>query len=980
MTPQEFIRKWKPVALTERATAQTHFNDLCTVVGHDDPIKADPTGEWFTFEKGAAKTGGGDGFADVWKKDFFAWEYKKRKRNLEEALAQLVRYAAALENPPLQVACDTDRFLIRTAWTREVPKTYEFALDDLGDPKNLGILHSVFFDPDKLRPKETRAGVTKEAADKFSTIASRLQGRGSPDEVAHFVNQLVFCFFAHSVKLLPDGFFPRLLKRCSESPRNSKRYFDGLFAAMEKGGDFDLTRIAHFNGGLFDGRRSLDLDPGDVDLLIAAGVLDWSQIDPTIFGTLFERFLDPQKRGQIGAHYTDPDKIMMIIEPVILRPLREEWAAVRAQIAPIAEKAAAIKPRTQSPGDRSDANARARRARTPAIKLRDDFLHRISMISVLDPACGSGNFLYLALQGVKDIENRAVLECEAMGLSPRDLSVGPEILHGIEINPLAAELARTTIWIGDIQWAIRNGIYTRPEPFLRPLDAIECRDALVAPDGEGRFKEAEWPEADFIVGNPPFLGAKLMKRRLGLETTEAIRSTFADRLPGFTDLVCYWFEKGRALIEAGKATRVGLVATNSIRKNTNLPVMRRIAATARIFEAWSEEKWTVEGATVDVSLVCFGDNGGKAASLNGETVAGINPDLTSGLDLTQAGPLQENRDGAFLGIQKSGPFDVPGTLARTWMREPVNPNRRSNAEVLKPYWNGDDVTGRPRDMWFIDLPVGLSMADAALFASPFKHIETAPDEEGKLIHELREASGSSSETYPWWQPWRPRPEMRSRIERLSRYIVTPETAEYRLFVWLAYPVLPDKNLIVIPREDDLMFGLLQSRFHEAWALRKGSDLQDRPRYTHTSTFATYPFPEGLTPTSSAPHCAVDARARRIAAAAQRLDELRRAWLNPPDLVDIVPELTPTAAPGEEPLRYPDRIVSKTAEATAELRQRTLTNLYNERPRWLADAHEALDRAVAAAYGWREDIATEDALARLLSLNLERAKAEASPEG
>jgi hypothetical protein len=219
------------------------------------PVAADPTGESFTFEKGVTKTGGGEGFADVWKKDFFAWEYKKRKRNLDEALVQLVRYAAALENPPLQVVCDTDRFLIRTAWTREVPKTYEFALEDLADPTNLSILHSVFFDPDKLRPKETRAGVTKEAADKFSTIASRLQGRGSPAEVAHFVNQLVFCFFAHSVKLLPDRFLPRLLKRCSEGPQDAKRYFDGLFAAMEKGGDFDLTRIAHFNGGLFVGRR-----------------------------------------------------------------------------------------------------------------------------------------------------------------------------------------------------------------------------------------------------------------------------------------------------------------------------------------------------------------------------------------------------------------------------------------------------------------------------------------------------------------------------------------------------------------------------------------------------------------------------------------------------------------------------------------------------------------------------------------------------
>ncbi len=468
MTPQQFIAKWKPVALTERAAAQSHFLDLCALFEHDDPIAADPTGEWFTFEKGVAKTGGGDGFADVWKKGFFAWEYKKKKRNLDDALGQLVRYAAALENPPLQVACDTDRFVIRTAWTNTVPKTYELTLDDLADPRQLDILRSVFFDPEKLRPKETRAAVTKEAADKFSTIAFRLQGRDTPENLAHFVNQLVFCFFAHSVKLLPNGFFPKLLKRAAEKPDNAKRYFDGLFAAMESGGEYDLTEIAHFNGGLFDGRRALVLKSDEIGLLQAAASLDWGQIDPTIFGTLFERFLDPDKRAQIGAHYTDPAKIMMIVEPVILRPLREEWSVAKAEIDKLVDEAHLKR-------GKAFANAMGR-----AEEARSKFIERLRKLTILDPACGSGNFLYLALQGVKDIELKANLECEVMGLEPRTPAVGPEIVHGIEINPLAAELARTTIWIGDIQWRIRNGIYARPEPILRKLNSIECRDALIS--------------------------------------------------------------------------------------------------------------------------------------------------------------------------------------------------------------------------------------------------------------------------------------------------------------------------------------------------------------------------------------------------------------------------------------------------------------------------------------------------------------------
>jgi hypothetical protein len=536
MTPAEFIKKWKPVALTERSAAHTHFLDLCNLFEHEDPVSADPTGEWFTFEKGATKTGGGEGFADVWKKNFFAWEYKKKKRDLNAAMDQLVRYAAALENPPLQVVCDTDRFIIRTAWTNAVPKQYEIELDDLALPEKREILWAVFHDPERLRPKETRAGITKEAADKFSTIALRLQGRGTPEEVAHFVNQLVFCFFANSVKLLPEGFFPKLLKRAGQRPDKAQDYFNSLFEAMEDGGEYDLTDIAHFNGGLFDGRRAIRLDDGDIGLLIAAASLDWSLIDPTIFGTLFERFLDPDKRAQIGAHYTDPDKIMMIVEPVILRPLRVEWEAVRIEIEKIAEEANALQQTQFSKAGARSFDKQITTVRAKAEAMRDQFIERLRKITILDPACGSGNFLYLALQGVKDIELKANLECEALGLAPRVPVIGPEIVHGIEINPLAAELARTTIWIGDIQWRLRNGIYARPDPILRKLEAIEWRDALITKKDDGSFAEADWPAAEFIVGNPPFLGAKWMLGSLGSNETESLRLIFRDRVPTTSDL------------------------------------------------------------------------------------------------------------------------------------------------------------------------------------------------------------------------------------------------------------------------------------------------------------------------------------------------------------------------------------------------------------------------------------------------------------
>ncbi len=321
----------------------------------------------------------------------------------------------------------------------------------------------------------------------------------------------------------------------------------------------------------------------------------------------------------------------------------------------------------------------------------------------------------------------------------------------------------------------------------------------------------------------------------------------------------------------------------------------------------------------------------------------------------------QNRNGAFLGIQKSGPFDVPGEVARRWLTEPVNPNGRPDSEVLKPYWNGDDVTGRPRDRWFIDLSLRLSEVEAALYATPFRHLATAKDDEGKTVRELREALGERAGPR-WWEPHWPRPEMRSRIVPLARYIATSEYAQHRVFIWLSYPVMPDKNLIVIPREDDLMFGLLQNRFHVAWALREGGDLEDRPRYTHTTAFATFPFPTEMTPDVDMDQARALPAAGRIETAARRLNELREAWLNPPDLVKRELEVVPG---------FPDRILPVNPRAAAILKTRTLTNLYNERPAWLDNAHRDLDAAVAAAYGWPADLSEEDALARLLALNLER---------
>lgn len=944
MTPDQFISKWKNAELKERAAAQSHFIDLCRVLNEPAPTDVDPTGDFYAFEKGATKTTGGEGWADVWKRGHFGWEYKGPRKDLDKAFAQLQQYALALENPPLLVVCDLDRFRIHTNWTNSVSQVHEFTLDDLRRPEVLQKLKWTLSDPEQLRPGKTRQVLTEEAAAEFARLAQRLRERGhDPQVTAHFVNRLVFCMFAEDVGLLPNRMFARMLEHAADRPAEFQALAGDLFRAMKTGGRIGFEPVEWFNGGLFDNDEALPLTKEDIALVLRASRLDWAEIDPSILGTLFERGLDPDKRAQLGAHYTDREKIMLIVEPVVIRPWLAEWETAKADIAAALQKAQDAK----SPGART-------RQREAAGAIYRAFLDRLRAFRVLDPACGSGNFLYLSLLALKDLEHRAGIEAEAMGLPREFPQVGPQSVKGIEINPYAAELARVTVWIGEIQWMRRNGFDVSRQPILKPLETIECRDALMNPDGT----EAFWPEADAIVGNPPFLGDKFMKGRLGVAYTEAIRRLYQGRVPGGADLVCFWFAKAHDQMRNGRLMRAGLVATNSIRGGANRSVLDRIADQFTIVDAWSDEPWTIDGAAVRVSLICFAREA-SSRRLDGSEVARINPDLTSSGNIASARPLLENRDIGFIGTQKSGPFDISGELAREWLQEPSNPNGRPNADVLRPWANGMDVARRPSGRWVIDFGTSMPANDAALYTKPFEHVST-------LVRPMRSTVRRDNHRLSWWLHGEARPGMRKATRACERMLVTPRVAKHRVFVWLSRTTIPDCQLVVIARDDDTTFGILHSRFHEAWALRMGTSLEDRPRYTPSTTFETFPFPEGLTPNIPASDYAEDPRAQRIAAAAQRLNELRENWLNPPDLVRREPEVVPG---------FPDRILPVDERAAAILKKRTLTNLYNERPTWLDNAHKDLDRAVAAAYGWPEDISTEEALERLFVLNQERAAAQ-----
>jgi len=713
----------------------------------------------------------------------------------------------------------------------------------------------------------------------------------------------------------------------------------------------------------------IPLEKADIEDLLTAAKLFWDEIDPSILGTLFERGLDPDKRSQLGAHYTDREKIMMIVHPVIIEPLEQEWASAKDRITALIENAPV---QTKEKLLRGKELAARTKALNEATTIHRAFLDRLQSFRVLDPACGSGNFLNLSLLALKDIEHRANLEAEQLGLPREFPRVGPENVLGIELNPYAAELARVSVWIGEIQWMRRNGFDASRNPILRTLGNIECRDAVVdANTGE----RAKWPQADAVVGNPPFLGNKKMIAELGEDYTRALRKAWP-QVSGGVDLVCYWFAAAWNGIAAGKLHRAGLVSTNSIRSGANRDVLKPIVDHGRIYHAWGDEPWTVEGAAVRVSLVCFDGEAGERQLLDGKPVRRIFADLSAergGNDLLSAAQLPQNHGVAFQGTIKTGPFEIPGDLARQWMKLPANPNGRGNSEVLRPWANGLDLTRRPSGQWIIDFGVSMSENEAALFEAPFSFLRGAIDEE----NERRCASGKpplrGRETRSlngWWLHQRSRPDMRQALRPLARYILTPRVSKHRLFVWAHAAVLPDSRLVVVARDDDTTFGILHSRFHEQWSLALGGwhGVGNDPQYTPSLGFETFPFPEGLTPEIPAPDYAADPRAQAIASAAVRLNELRENWLNPADLVRREPEIV---------AGYPDRVLPVSEAAAKELAKRTLTNLYNAHPAWLDHAHKALDEAVAEAYGWGDDfragtLTDDEILARLFALNQARA--------
>ncbi len=1190
MTILEFIAKWRRVDLKERSASQEHFLDLCAVFEHPTPAAADPTGESFCFEKGAAKHGGGDGFADVWKRGAFGIEYKGKHKDLTAAYDQLLRYRSALENPPLLLVCDLDRIVIHTNFTGTVEVTYAIPLESLGEPRNIEIMRAVFHSPEALRPGRTSTAVTQDAARQIAEIADILRKRGNdPAAVAHFLDRIVFCLFAEDAGLLPDKVFSRILEKSGGDSARFVRFLEQLFETMATGGDFGLETIRHFNGSLFDDHNVLELSADDVKRFATTAALDWSAVDPSIFGTLFERGLDPAKRSQLGAHFTSRDDIELVVDAVMMSVLRGEWNETKAVIEsllttgrkkpggagvppallaragetptslvragetpappakpprewhnrgylphfdhpglvqtitfrladslppPLRERLQQTYGKQDDPelrkeieaaldnglgechlrdprvaeavqnallhfdGERyrlvawtvmpnhvhamietvpgvrldeimhtwksftakacnrilgrqgafwqedyfdrfirdADHFARARRyieenpvkaglikepeawvfgsaaksggagvspalnkqagetpappglsptakrkAQGEASSILHRFLDRLHHVKVLDPACGSGNFLYVALLRLKDLEKEVILYGSDNGLGAFLPLIGPWQLYGIEINPYAHDLAQMTVWIGWLQWIRANGFGFPADPVLRSLsENIRLMDAIVGSAGVPPALDAhagetpappgepEWPSVDFIIGNPPFLGGNRIRQELGGEYVDRIFALYDGRVPAFADLCCYWFEKARAQIAAGKCKRAGLLATQGIRGGANREVLKRIKDSGGIFWAESDRIWIQDGASVHVSMVGF-DNGSETSHvLDGREVPAINPNLTSCVDITTAKTLTDNLGICFMGPSAKAPFDIDAETAAAMLADKGNPNGKPNADVVRPVISAVDIGQGSRGKWTIDFAL-MPIAEAAQYEKPFEYVRAN-------VMPVRETRRDDYRGM-WWQYARPRPEMRVALQNLSRYIATPGVSKHRLFVWVAPEVLCNQGTLVFARDDDAFFGILHSRIHEVWARAQGTQLREAEsgcRYTPTTSFETFPLPGGAgVPPASRAKAAVHDDAGGTPA--------------PPGFAAI-------AEAARDLVAKRDRWLAPEGMSAAERKKRTLTNLYNARPTWLADCHARLDAAVAAAYGWPADLPDDAILERLLALNQAQAGA------
>lgn len=1030
-----FITRWKTAAGgSERANYQLFIVELCQLLGVPSP---DPSGEdsrdhaYVCERRVVFRHGNGSvsqGFIDCYKRGCFVLEAKgSRKadgqvlsRKMEEARSQAQNYARALPadsegRPPFLLIVDVGKtFELYAEFTRSGAEhtpfpdaqNHRIPLAGLARPEVQARLRALWLDPMSLDPSRQSARATREIADMLAQLAKRLETRHPAEEVAAFLTRCLFTFFAEDMRLLPERSFTELLESLQHTPELFVDMVENVWSSMDTGGFCAALRskLLHFNGKLFKTPHALALDRDEITALVRAGRADWTQVEPAIFGALLERALNPDERHSLGAHYTPRAYVERLVLPTVIEPLRRDWENVRA--------AALLLGNEDKPAD--------------AVALLHEFHYRLCHITVLDPACGSGNFLYVALEHIKRLEGE-VLDMlhhtfqQTSRLEGEGLTVDPHQFLGLELNPRAAAMAELVLWIGYLQWHFRtHGHAQPPQPVLRDFKNIECRDAVLSwsqidplldangqpcsrwdgktwkthpvtgervPDDSARLplyryqhpRPADWPQADFIIGNPPFIGAGPMRAALGDGYVEALRSAYPD-VPDSADLVMFWWEKAANAVRAGHSRRFGLITTNSLKQTFNRRVVQRHLQAdppLKLSFAIPDHPWvdSSDGAAVRIAMTVGSSDkqagvlqtvtkewnaGGEGDEVTLAAFSGeVHADLRIGADVASAKTLAANSGISSAGFKLHGAgFIVTEEQAAELIDMEVN-----SKQLIKPYRNGRDLADKPRGVFVIDA-FGFSVESLreyhpALYQHLAERVKPERDQNTRAVYRDN-----------WWLFGEPRKELRRYLMGLACFIATVETTKHRIFQFMDAKIAPDNMLVVIAHDQPATLGVLSSRVHALWALAAGGTLEDRPRYNKTRCFETFPFP-ALT----------DAQARTIGALAEKIDAHRK----------------------KQQAAYPDVTLTGLYNVLEKQRRHTPLNAKEKTlhahglAAVLNELHNELDAAVLEAYGWQDLAgallgqpgaltplvdkpdalaeAEETLLARLAALNAERAREE-----
>ncbi len=1026
-----FLARWQVASGTERANYQLFLTELCTLLGlpQPDPARQDTQDNAYCFEHRVVFQHGdgteSQGYIDLYRRACYVLECKQTglaldssgwDRAMLRAHGQAVQYVRALPpgegRPPFVVVVDVGRSIeLYSEFSRSGgayipypdPRSHRIRLEDLRRPEIRARLRAVWLDPLSLDPTRRAARVTRDIAERLARLAISLERAGHPPEAAAaFLIRCLFTLFAEDVGLLKTGGFTDLLRSVRDNPAQLVPLVQHLWQDMNQGSPFSVVlreRVLRFNGGLFADAIALPLDRDQIELLVDAGRADWRHVEPAIFGTLLERALDPRERHKLGAHYTPRAYVERLVIPAVIAPLREEWTGVHSAAFSLHEQG--------KDGE--------------AIRLVSAFQVRLANIRVLDPACGSGNFLYVTLEHLKRLEGEVLDTLESLGqrqtlLALEGVSVDPHQLLGLELNPRAATIAEMVLWIGYLQWHFRtHGAVNPPEPVIRDFRNIQCRDAVLAydrvdwvtdeagrpltrwdgrtmkvhpvtgepvPDESAKVpleryvnpRRAEWPEADFVVGNPPFIGNKRMRLALGDGYVEALRNAWPD-VPGSADYVMYWWHQAAELTRTGRLRQFGFITTNSLRQSFNRQVIERNMDAAKpisLVFAIPDHPWVdaAEGAAVRIAMTVgvAGVHEGYLLTVTEEQESAdegvdvtlelqegaVHADLTVGAKASGVTRLAANLGLCFQGMNLVGKgFRVDHASLCSLGYDSSN-----LPDVIKPHRNARDMMQNGVEIFVIDL-FGYT-AEKARAAHPALY-QWLLDR----VKPERDHNKDAQRRRDWWLFGRSNTALRSSWQGLARIILTPETSKHRVFAFQNMPFCPDHKLYAVCSDDAYVLGVLSAKVHGLWALRAGGRLGfgNDPTWTNTTCFLPFPFPASGNSVKS-----------RIGTLAEDLDAHRKSRQS------LHPSLTMTGMYNVldllrrgQPLGPKDKTIHEQGLVSV-----------------LRQIHDELDAAVLEAYGWSDltpsllgsapgsDQAAEveeTILQRLVALNAERAAEE-----